>query len=356
MTLFDRIHGALLGLAYGDAIGFPALFHRFGDRVIPRKRHNFLWRTNQELDGMGIATLMLPFTHRIAAATLEPCPTDDTEWALLTLGALVEGPDEPTIDSLLAPWLERILPDAANVRTSFSERAAIENLRRGVRPPASGNDNPMHYADSAVPRGVAAGLFARGRRQCRRTDRGPRRLDHAGRRWRLRRAGHGGGDCDTSRRRAPARRVGCRARRQFPANSWIAHGDAIAQACRAEAGSPEDLALLLSTRLINTVYSYGNVAPETLPAALALADACGGDLVRACATANLIPKAADSLPALVGALCGALHGPEAVPPGWRAALAEVRGLALPFLAGVRLEDSARALAAKVEARGARKQA
>ena len=107
-------------------------------------------------------TLMLPFTHRIPAATLEPCPTDDTEWALLTLGALVEGPDRPTGESLLAPWLERILPDAENVRTSFSERATIDNLRRGLRPPATGNDNPMHYADSAVPRGAVAGLFAPG--------------------------------------------------------------------------------------------------------------------------------------------------------------------------------------------------
>lgn len=345
MNDFARIHGALLGLAYGDAIGFPALFHRFGDRSMPRKRHNFLWRTNQELDAQGIATLMLPFTHRIPAATLEPCPTDDTEWALLTLHALLAGPPEPTLDSLLAPWLEQLLPDAANLRTGFSERAAIENLQRGMRPPATGNDNPMHYADAAVPRAVAVGLYARG--------------DAA------RAAAIAGLDASISQAEdgiwaaqamaaavallatgAPLAEAIQAARACFPADSWLAHGDAIAQRCRDEAQSPEELALLLSTRLINTVYSYGCVAPETFPAALVLVEACEGELTRACATANLIPRAADSLPAMVGALCGALHGESAVPAGWRAALATVRGLALPFLAGTRLEDGARALAAR----------
>lgn len=351
MTLFDRIHGALLGLAYGDAIGFPALFHRFGGPQIPRKRHNFLWRTNQELDGMGIATLMLPFTHRIPAVTLEPCPTDDTEWALLALGALVAGPDSPTAESLLAPWLDQVLPDAANVRSSFSERAAIENLRRGLRPPATGNDNPMHYADSAVPRGVAAGLYA--------PDDPVRAAEIARLDASITQAEDGiyaaqamAAAIALLAAGAPLAEALAAARSCLPPGSWVAHGNELALGCRAEAQSPEDLALLLSTRLINSVYSYGNVAPETLPAALVLVDVCQGDLIRACATANLIPKAADSLPAMVGAICGALQGPGAVPPRWREALAAVRGLALPFLAGVRLEDAARALAAKVEARQA----
>ena len=38
----------------------------------------------------------------------------------------------------------------------------------------------------------------------------------------------------------------------------------------ARSGERQDLLLLLTTRLINTVYSYGNAAPETLPAAFAI--------------------------------------------------------------------------------------
>ncbi len=342
-TPFERTYGALLGLAYGDAIGFPAMFHRFQDRAIPRRRHDFLWRTNQELDAQGIVTLTLPFTHRIPAHILEPCPTDDTEFALLTLQGLVRGPLEPTAESLLFPWLEWVLPAADDVRSSFSERAAIENLACGERPPVTGNDNPLHYADSAVPRAVPIGLFCAG---------DPARAAVlAAQDAQITQAEDGiyaaqamacaiavlagGGTLDQAM---------AAARSNFPKDSWIAHGDQIAQECLAEAETPEDLALLLATRLINTVYSYGNAAPETLPAALVLVEACSGKLLRGCAAANMIPKSADSLPAMVGALCGVLHGPSATPRAWHAALATTRGLCLPFLAGVQLKTAAQQLA------------
>ncbi|MBP8292110.1 MAG: ADP-ribosylglycohydrolase family protein [Caldilineaceae bacterium] len=347
MNHFDRCYGALLGLAYGDAISFAALFHRFQDPAIPRRRHDFLWRTNQELDQQGIITLTLPFTHRVPAHVLEPCPTDDTEFALLTLRALVAGPFPPTEESLLAPWLAEVLPVAATVRSSFSERSAIENLRRGVQPPMSGNDNPMHYADAAVPRAVPIGLCYPGEPDAAAAT---ARLDAQ-----ITQAEDGvyaaqamaaavavlAGDGSL----ADALAAG---RAQLPPGSWIAHGDALAQACLADAETPEDLSLLLTSRLVNTVYSYGNVAPETLPAAFVIVAATQGDLLRACAVANALPKAADSLAPMVGALCGAWQGPAVISRRWRAALANVRGLCLPFLAGVELEQSARQLAQMVE--------
>lgn len=340
---FDRTYGALLGLAYGDAIGFPALFHRFQDQLIPRRRHDFLWRTNQELDAQGIITLTLPFTHRISAHTLEPCPTDDTEFALLTLQGLVNGPSEPTRESLLSPWLEWVLPAAEDVRSGFPERAAIQNLARGERPPVTGNDNPLHYADSAVPRAVPIGLFCTGDPE--------KAAALAGLESQITQAEDGvyaaqamAGAVALLANGAELSQAMTTARAQLPADSWIARGNQIALDCLAAAATPEDLALLLATRLINTVYSYGNAAPETLPAALVLVEASGGNLVRACAAANLIPKAADSLPAMVGALCGVIHGPSAVPRAWHAALASTRGLCLPFLADVRLETAAQQLA------------
>ena len=64
----DRFYGALFGLAYGEAISFPALFHRFQAAAIPRKRHNTLWQTE------GSFTLRLRdvglhrYSRRLAAA------------------------------------------------------------------------------------------------------------------------------------------------------------------------------------------------------------------------------------------------------------------------------------------------
>jgi ADP-ribosylglycohydrolase len=329
-TQQDRFLGAMFGLAYGDAIGFPALFHRF--RAMPARRHDFLWRTNGETYRQHITRLMLPFTHRIPAETLAPSPTDDTEFAVLTLRALLDDPDGPTPRTFLRTWQDDVLPAADEVNTSFSERAAIENLRRGLTPPATGNDNPLHYEDSAVPRAVPVGLYCAGDPDCA--------------------AAVAGWDAEITQAedgiyaaRAMAAAVAvlagggalpgatARARQEFPAGSWIAHVDGIAQRCAMDAESPEDLIFYLSTQIINTVYSYGSAAPETLPAALAIVEKCDGDLRTACLYANTIAKSADSVPAMVGALCGCYQGVAAIGVRWRETLGTCRGLCLPFLAG-----------------------
>jgi ADP-ribosylglycohydrolase len=345
---YDRFYGAILGLAYGDAIGFPALFHRFVR--LPQRRHDFLWRTNREMDHQHVLRLMLPFTHRIPGETLEPAPTDDTEFAVLTLEALLSAPDKPHRDHLVTAWLERVLPVAGEVYSGFSERSAIENFKRGLLPPATGNDNPLHYADAAVPRAVPIGLYHAG---------DPDSADHLARLdAEITQAEDGvyaaqamaaavavlgaGGALDEALGEGRAR---------LPEGTWIAHGDDLAQDCVEESGRPEELPLLLQRRLINTVYSYGNVAPETLPAAFALVEACEGDFHRATLLANTVAKAADSLPAMVGALCGAYQGARRVGPAWEAQLVECRGVCLPFLAGARLDDLARRLHERVTANG-----
>lgn len=339
---YERTYGALLGLAYGDAIGFPALFHRTFQ--FPAKRRDFLWNTNRDLARERIIRLTLPFTHRLPPETLQPFPTDDTEYAVFTAQTLVAANGMIDAAMLLDAWQTRIVPNAGTILTGFAERAAIENLQRGVLPPASGNDNPQHYDDGAVCRAVAIGLFCAG---------------DAARAAALAQAEAQITHAEDGVYAAQAMAVAVAlladgvelgtalyyARSTLPAGSWIAHGDEIARQCRAEADTTPDLLLLLSTRVINSVYSYGNAAPETLPAAFVIAEACGGDLHTAVLLANAIPKAADSLPAMVGALCGAVQGPTAIGARWRDQLNVCRGLCLPFVAGARLDDLARHLAA-----------
>jgi ADP-ribosylglycohydrolase len=240
-----------------------------------------------------------------------------------------------------------VLPAADELHTSFSERAAIENLRRGLLPPVTGNDNPLHYEDSAVARAIPIGLYCAGRAD---EASALAELDAQ-----ITQAEDG---IYAARGMASAIALladgatpsvaAARARAEFPAGTWIAHGDTIARACRDEAASPEDVALLLSQKLINTVYSYGSAAPETFPAALVLFEKCDGDLLRATAAANMIAKSADSLPAMVGALSGAAQGEGAVPVVWRAALDECRGYCLPFLAGLRISEAIEQLTARIQ--------
>lgn len=338
---YQRFYGALLGLAYGDAIGFPALFHRTFQ--FPEKRREFLWRTNRDLARQRIIRLTLPYTHRLEPTTLEPSPTDDTEYAIFTAQTLLAAPGAPDLDTFVTAWQTRILPCADQVLTGFSERAAIENLQRGLRPPITGNDNPQHYDDSACSRAVAIGLYCAGDAaaaaalaaldaQVTNAEDGVYAAQAMAVAIALLATGQ------------PLASALQTARQWIPPDSWLARGNVIALACLQEATSQQDLLLLLGKRLINTVYSYGNVAPETLPTAFVLAEACQGDLQQAVLLANALPKAADSLPALVGALCGAYQGTSSLSPSWQAQLNGCRGLCLPFVAGVHLDQVAQQLA------------
>lgn len=341
MDRFGRSYGALLGLAFGDAIAFPALFHR--THQFHERRREFLWRTNLESDRERILRMTLPFTHRTEAQTLEPGPTDDTEYALFTAQTVLAATDA-VAETFEHAWRDRILPIADRVLTGFSERAAIDNLRRGLHPPATGSDNPQHYDDSAAPRAVAIGLHVAGD--------GERAKRLALLDAQVTNAEDGVYAAQAMAVAVSSLAAGSgldealtEARGAFPRDSWIAHGDTIARGCRVDSrDAPETLMLLLTTRLINTVYSYGNAAPETVPAAFVLAEACRGDLRDGVLLANGIPKAADSLPALVGALCGAYQGAGAIDASWQRQLDASRGLCLPFLKGVRIEEIARALA------------
>jgi ADP-ribosylglycohydrolase len=334
----DRLEwflGAIYGLAYGDAISLPALFHRFQAPDMPRKRHRFLWRTNSELDEMGISRVMLPFTHRIGKENLEICPTDDTEWAALTMLALIEAEDVSQA-SFEAVWHKYVLP-AGEIHSSFSERAAIENFKRGLNPPVTGNDNPLHWEDSAVTRAVPIGLYCAGN---------PKKAAQLAE-WDAQITQAEDGIYAAKAMavaialladRVPLKTAIERAREEFPANSWIAHVDKIAQDCLKDANHPEDLTILLTEKVINSVYSYGSAAPETLPAAFVISLICEGQLYWATAIGNSIAKSADSLPAMIGALCGTAQGVNVISQRWYGALSQLRGLCLPFLAGKNLAD------------------
>lgn len=346
ITLRERFHGALFGLAFGDAISFPALFHRFQDAIVPRKRHDFLWRTNMTNDRSGIAMMTLPYTHRLPAETLGPSPTDDTEFALLTLNALLAAEGAPTETTFLDYWQQTVLPHAESLKTSFSEQAALENLKRGLLPPATGNDNPLHYEDRAAVRAVPIGLYAFG---------DPELAAHMAE-WdaSITQAEDGLWAAQSMAvalayvaAGATLRIALTEARVRFPAGSWIAHMDGVARACLQEADKAIELPRLLSQRVINTVYSYGSAAPETIPAAFVLAEAAMREslpLEVACMLACTVAKSADSLPALVGALMGAHLGLSAVP--WRDTLHTCRGVCVPFLKGTDLAAAAAALEAK----------
>ena len=72
--------GALVGLAIGDAMGFPALLHT--QWQLPPKRQNFIWNSNRRSAEERITRVAVPFAHRLPEDLVAIGPSDDTELAL----------------------------------------------------------------------------------------------------------------------------------------------------------------------------------------------------------------------------------------------------------------------------------
>lgn len=334
---FDRVYGGLLGLAVGDAISYPAAIHR--GLALPEWQRRFQRRTNLETLSHRILRLMVPFGFGHHDEALLPGPTDDTEFAVLTGRVLAQCDGRPGQEDFVRAWHGYLVDRSDYVWTGFSERAAIENLRRGLRPPATGNDNPQFYDDSAVARSVPIGLACPG---------DPVRaselalidssISHAEEGvWAAQvmaaaiAVAADGGSLDD------ALSAG---RDRMPQDSWIAWVDQQTRQLAKKVDQPAELALALSQQVITRTYSYANAAPETLPAAFALVEATRGDFWQGILLANTCARAADSLPAMVGALAGTIQGAGAIPPRWQDAVRIVRGICIPDLAGFDLHDLA----------------
>ncbi len=338
---FDRVYGGLLGLALGDAIGYPAALHR-GLRLAPWQRA-FQRRTDLEMLEHRVLRLTLPFGFGRDDDLLLPGPTDDTEMAALSARVLVARRGDPTAADFAEAWRQLAQHDD-QIWTGFSEKAALENLRHGLEPPATGGDNPQWYDDGAVARAVPTGLVWVGQpEQAARVAALDAGVTHA--------------DEGVWAARAMAAAISLLAdgagldaaldagRAQFPRASWIAWVDERIAALAERHTAPADLALALSQDVVTRTYSYANAAAETVPAAFALARATNGDLWQGVLVSNTCARAADSLPAMVGALAGTLHGAGTVSGEWEQAVRILRGICVPDLAGVDLHALATDIAA-----------
>lgn len=130
----DKAVGALCGLAIGDS---------FGDASrMPFNRESY-----------GITT---DFN---SGATWS---TDDTEFALLTAKTLINCGGKLTIDHVVNAWLEDVAVQDEFKRGGASEKAAAENLKRGLRPPLTGKFSTFHQSDGTAMRIPPVGIICAG--------------------------------------------------------------------------------------------------------------------------------------------------------------------------------------------------
>ncbi|PJM94623.1 ADP-ribosylglycohydrolase family protein [Streptomyces sp. CB01373] len=355
-----RIEGLLLGLAAGDAAGWPAARHRAA------RLPEWTRRLTRELDTFAelnaTTTLPVPIALNQPPEPLRLGPSDDAEWAVFTAEALLRAGDDEAFGDLgrerrvraaidltwnavageVAAAAERA-PEAESVvlplRARISVRAGLGNLATGLRPPASGHDNPHYFDDAACVRacvlatahpgdpGRAAGLAEFDARYTQDGDgvHGARAMAAA---LAEALAGAEVGACVAA------------ALAELPGRTEIGRNARQALRLAGDTESAFALVPLLEHRIVDHVYSYGIAAAETVPVALALATAAEGRIADALPAAACLSRIADSAPALTGALTGALGGGEAIPASWREACRTLSGCVLPRLTGTDLVELA----------------
>jgi ADP-ribosylglycohydrolase len=320
----------MLGLAVGDAISWPAMFHR--SYLLP------FWtrRIRREIEAASETTQVirpaLPFSLNRPASAFALGPTDDTEWAAFTAQQLLLSEGKLDAQKLLEAWLE-LARASQNVRGGVSLQAALANLRQGKLPPRTGRDNPHYFDDGAVCRAVPIGIIFAGQ-------------PHAAAEMAAIEASMTNAEDGlwAAQAMAAAISVACvgadldaviaTAISQLPDNTWIERSVTEAlQFCQKDK-EVFDILPRLSESIINREYSYGSVAPETFALTLVITKLCRADFKSAVLAAASFAKTADSVPAMVGALTGAMTAQEIASPDWRERLQQLQGICIPTLAGV----------------------
>ncbi|MHC3473958.1 ADP-ribosylglycohydrolase family protein [Streptomyces sp. 7R007] len=356
----SRTVGLLLGLAAGDAAGWPAARHR------ATRMPDWTRRLTRELDTFAehnaTTTLPVPLALNQPPDPLLLGPSDDTEWAAFTAEALLLAGNDTTLADLSrhrrtraaidltwnalatevaaaahrAPEIESaVLP----LRARISVHAGLGNLAAGLRPPATGHDNPHYFDDAACIRACVLALAHPGNPE----------LAAALAEFDARYTQDGDGVLGA---RAMAAAVSLAltgadvhtcvtaALTELPESTEIGRNARHALHLTRQSESAFALVPLLEHQIVDHVYSYGIAAAETVPVALALTTAAHGRIAEAVPAAACLSRVADSAPALVGALTGALGGGAAIPATWRDACRTLSGCALPRLTATDLVELA----------------
>ena len=323
-----RARNALLGLALGDSIGWPAMFHR--GRLLPGWTRRIRREMDSEREDSGVLRVPMPFSLNRPADLFDLTPTDDTEWAAWTMLNLLKHRCVVERAWVTDEWLalargnERILGGVSTI-------SALANLRRGLMPPVSGSDNPHYFDDGALCRAVPVGIAFAG---------DPAEAARAAEIEACVTNSEDG--VWTARSVAAAVSAACAGKsagavidaalEQLPEASWARRSVRKAlDICAAE--RPVIALVPLLHALLNREYSDGCAGPETLALALGIVSRAGDRFFEAVTLATSFAKGADALPAVVGAIAGALSGGNPVPPEWERPLGTLKGISIPELSG-----------------------
>jgi ADP-ribosylglycohydrolase len=138
ITIQERARGCMLGLAVGDALGSPT------EGKTPDKIFSLWGRVTDFLsDDQG--------------------GSDDTEYALFTAKVLLNKKNSLTSADIAEAWRKDIINESGRYKgAGFSELITIQNLKKGLKPPSTGQH--LHsWSDGLAMRVAPFGIAAAGK-------------------------------------------------------------------------------------------------------------------------------------------------------------------------------------------------
>ena len=306
--VFDKVYGALSGLAIGDS---------FGDAS--RKQEN---RANY--------AVTTDFNKGASWST------DDTEFALLTAKTLIRCHGKLTSEEVVRSWVEDVVTQDEYKRGGDSEIEAANNLRKGLRPPLSGRFNTFHMSDGACMRIAPVGILCAGDpEKAKAYAEIESQISHY-------RDGIWGAQA-VAAAVAVAMVDGTMdeimdtAMSAIPEDSWLYYNTKGAFEILEKRGSLLNAWMELHDFLWTS--SWATTA-EAIPSAFACLKAVHGDFRSGVTVAGNFGRDADTIGAIAGAILGAKYGASQMPAHWIEKTRFPTGTCLDFAKGIDIKDYA----------------
>lgn len=323
----QRIRGAVLGQAIGDALGAPT-------------------------EGMTRAAIREQFGRVTDFLSDDPAGTDDTEYAALTAQILLKYGAEVTALDVAKEWSDALVHQTTPFDGGgFSEMDAIHNLAKGLLPPATGSDNHELWSDGSAMRVAPIGAFSAGDpAEAARLAGIDAEVSHA----------RDGIWCGQAIAAAVASAITASGWEEVvtagvnatPPASWSRRMIEKAIKVAGGPGTPEARLDELERRVAIFHYPWADVAPEATALAFGVFVIAEGDYVDSALGGVNIGRDADTIAAMAGAMAGALNGVDAISSQWKDRLGPLRGSCIEAMAGVDLWQLADRIADSVNTRRA----
>lgn len=239
--------------------------------------------------------------------------TDDTEFALLTARTLLDYDGVLTPENMLESWQKYIVDQGGiHDRAGRPLIGAVENIKRGVRPPFSGIDNVFNNDDGAAMRIAPVGIVYAG---------DPEKAAHmAAIEAQISHDKDGvwaaqavAASVAVAMVEDDVNKIIAAGRKYIPSDSWL--GRTMEQAinlCKST-DSFWDVWAALHTDFWTPEQA---AATEALPQVYGIFYLTKGDFMEGMTWASNFGRDADTIAAIVGALAGAREGVAAIPERW----------------------------------------